>query len=482
MGKFTPVALAIALSMGVATAAQPLVAAIAAATLFAANHANAQSSVEPEEKFLLEGWAAYGDWRSDAPGIRRRFRPSDLPQPYATRAEGNSPIVVRKPAYAQLKVPVGFEVSLFASGLDQPRLLRVAPNGDVFVVESLAGRIRLLRSIDGHGDRNEVFATGLNLPFGIAFYPSGDNPKWLYVANTDSVVRFPYRNGNLHAQERAEIVVAKLPTGGHWTRDIAFSLDDTRMFISIGSASNAAEAIGAYNSVSPRRWAAALYQWMQQKLKGAPFDVEAERAGILVFDPEGGDRRIYASGIRNCVGMAVNPATGDLWCSTNERDRLGDDLPPDYITRVFRGSFFGWPWYYIGPNEDPLHKGARPDLKDKVIVPDILIQPHSAPLQMMFYSGEQFPTEYKGNVFAALHGSWDRTKPTGYKIIRSVVRGGVPFDEYEDFVTGFVIDDTEVWGRPVGVAQAKDGSLIFSEDGNGTIWRVRSVGRTSTSP
>jgi glucose/arabinose dehydrogenase len=152
--------------------------------------------------------------------------------------------------------------------------------------------------------------------------------------------------------------------------------------------------------------------------------------------------------------------TGDLWCSTNECDRLGDDLPPDYITRVHRGSFSGWPWYRLGPNEDPLHKGVRPDLKDKIIVPDILIQPHSAPLQMMFYTGEQFPTQYKGNVFAALHGSWNRAKRTGYKIIRSVVRDGVPSGEYEDFVTGFVINDNEVWGRPVGVAQAKDGSLI----------------------
>jgi glucose/arabinose dehydrogenase len=168
----------------------------------------------------------------------------------------------------------------------------------------------------------------------------------------------------------------------------------------------------------------------------------------------------------------VNPTTGDLWCSTNERDGLGDDLPPDYITRVREGGFYGWPWYYAGAHEDPRHQGARPDLKDKVIVPDVLLQPHSASLQLAFYTGAQFPAEFRGNVFAAEHGSWNRATRTGYKIIRAIVTDGVPTGEYEDFVTGFVIDDASVWGRPVGVATAKDGSLLFSEDGNGTIWRV----------
>ena len=171
-----------------------------------------------------------------------------------------------------------------------------------------------------------------------------------------------------------------------------------------------------------------------------------ERADVLVFSPKGEGRRVYASGIRNCVGMAVNSTTGDLWCSTNERDGLGDDLPPDYITRVREGGFYGWPWYYIGAHEDPHHIGARPDLKNEVIVPDILIQPHSASMQMMFYSGDQFPAEYKGNVFAAEHGSWNRAKRTGYKIIRGIVKDGVPTGAYEDFVTGFAIDDARVWG------------------------------------
>lgn len=349
----------------------------------------------------------------------------------------------------------------------------------------------MLRPSDSGGEvsRNEIFASGLSYPFGIAFFPNGDNPQWVYVANTDSVVRFRYRNDDLKTSSEPEVVVPILPYGGHVTRDVAFSLDNTKMFISVGSASNNAES--TINPWSPRQWVAFLRRIKKGlfggDIKRGLFDIkrglfgddEFERAGVLVFNPKGEGRRIYASGIRNCVGMAVNSATGDLWCSTNERDGLGDNLPPDYITRVREGGFYGWPWYYIGAHEDPLHVGARPDLKNEVIVPDILIQPHSASMQMMFYTGEQFPVEYKGNVFAAERGSWNRAKPTGYKIIRGIVKDGVPTGAYEDFVTGFVIDDARVWGRPVGIAQAKDGSLLFSDDGNGTIWRVSYEGRAS---
>jgi glucose/arabinose dehydrogenase len=457
-----------------------IIAAIAIYLLAAL--ANAQSPSAFGGNAVFEGKAAYGDWRSDVPGIRRHIKSSDLPAPYASPSMANSVAVVEMPANAQLKVPPSFEVKLFASGLDQPRLIRVAPNGDIFIAESLAGRIRVLRPSD-RGDevsRNEIFASGLKLPFGIAFYPKGSDPQWVYVAATDSVVRFPYRNGDLRANEKADIVVSSLPTGGgHWTRDIVFSQDDSKMFISVGSASNVAESTGTFDVASPRQSLAVLRQWVKKMLYGDLTDDETERAAVLVFDSQGNGRSIYASGIRNCVGMAVNSMTGDLWCSTNERDGLGDDMPPDYITRVRERGFYGWPWYYIGAHEDPRHKGARPDLKDKVIIPDILIQPHSASLQMMFYSGTQFPAEYKGNIFAAEHGSWNRAKPTGYKIIRAIVKDGVPTGEYDDFVTGFVIDDAHVWGRPVGVAEAKDGSLLFSEDGNGTIWRVTSRGRTS---
>ena len=444
--------------------------------------AGAQVLLAAGSNSVLIGKAAYGDWKSDAPGIRRHIKASDLPAPYASNSAANSAVVVGKPADARLNVPSGFQVELLASGLDQPRLIRVAPNGDIFIAESSVGRIRVLRRSDGGDEvsRNEIFASGLKLPFGIAFYPNSDDPQWIYVANTDLVVRFRYHNGDLRANEEAEVIVPTLPHGsGHATRDIAFSLDSTTMFISVGSASNDAELMATFDASAPREWMPFLRQRIKSLLLGRPSTEEVERADVLAFRPNGEGRRVYASGIRNCVGMAVNSTTGDLWCSTNERDGLGDDLPPDYITRVRDGGFYGWPWYYIGVHEDPLHVGARPDLKNEVIVPDILIQPHSASLQITFYTGEQFPSEYNGNVFAAEHGSWNRTKRTGYKIIRGVVKNGIPSGDYEDFVTGFVIDDARVWGRPVGIAQAKDGSLLFSDDGNGAIWRVSYVGNPS---
>jgi glucose/arabinose dehydrogenase len=454
-----------------------LVAVTAIVVSILSELAGAQSLLAASSNSLLVGKAAYGDWRSDAPGIRRHIREADLPAPYASSSTSNTAVVVGKPADARLNVPLGFQVKLLASGLDQPRLIRVAPNGDIFIAESGAGRVRVLRLSDSDEvSRNELFAAGLKLPFGIAFYPSGNDPQWVYVANTDSIVRFHYRNGDLRANEEAEVIVPIPPDGAHWTRDISFSLDDTKMFISVGSTSNDAES---FDTASPRQWVVLLRQRIKNVLFGRSSIDEIEHADVLAFNPKGEGRRIYASGIRNCVGMAINSTTGDLWCSTNERDGLGDDLPPDYITRVREGGFYGWPWYYIGAHEDPLHMGERPDLKNEVIVPDILIQPHSASMQMMFYTGGQFPVEYKGNVFAAEHGSWNRAKHTGYKIIRGIVKDGVASGSYEDFVTGFVIDDARVWGRPVGIAQAKDGSILFSDDGNGTIWRVSYAGHPS---
>lgn len=421
----------------------------------------------------LTGTAAYGDWRGDAPGVRRLIKATDLPAPMATPSARNSVVVERPPHGAELKTLPGFTVKQFATGLVKPRLIRVAPNGDIFVAESSSNRVRVLRpTADGSAvAANEVFASGLRQPFGIAFYPNGDDPQWVYIANTDSVVRFPYRSGDMKARGAAETLVTGIPSVHHWTRDVVFSKDGRTMFVSVGSGSNVAEGM-------ERLTGDALQKAIAGKPLGATWGPEAGRADVVAFDPDGKNRRIYATGIRNCVGMAVD-ANGTLWCSTNERDLLGDDLVPDYITRVKEGAFYGWPWFYIGANEDPRLKGARPDLKDKVTVPDILLQPHSASLQMMFYTGDQFPAEYKGSIFAAEHGSWNRAKRTGYKIIRGIVKDGVPTGEYEDFVTGFVIDDTASWGRPVGVAQAKDGSLLFSEDGNGTIWRVTHSDRRS---
>jgi glucose/arabinose dehydrogenase len=416
---------------------------------------------------VLTGKSAFGDWREDKPGLRRHIRAEDLPLADLARSSSSQARIVSRPADRKPIVPAGFEVSLFASGLDHPRLLRTAPNGDVFVAESNAGRITVLRpAISAGMPTREVFASGLRRPFGISFFPAGPDPQWVYIANTDSVIRFPYRNGDTKARGKAEVVVPKLPSGsGHWTRDVVFSADGKKMFVSVGSGSNVGEEI-------ERRAGTALQAWTSGHPLGAVWEPEIDRADVLAFDPEGGTPRIFATGIRNCVSMAITPENGDLWCSTNERDGIGHNVPPDYITRVREGAFYGWPWYYIGGNEDPRLRGERPDLKDKITVPDVLIQAHSASLGMTFYEGTQFPAEYRGNIFAAEHGSWNRGKRTGYKIIRVIVKDGIPTGEYEDFVTGFVVSDGEVWGRPVGVAIDKDGALLISEDGGGTIWRV----------
>jgi glucose/arabinose dehydrogenase len=414
----------------------------------------------------------FGDWRTDVAGKIHHIKPSDLPAPFETPSASNGTSIGRRPANAQLKVPTGFEIRQFASGLERPRILRVAPNGDIFTSESSAGRVRVLRpKADNSGvARNEVFASGLGYPFGIAFYPAGDNPEWVYVATSTTVVRFPYRNGDTVARGRPETLVTGIPGGGHVSRDIVFSPDGTRMFVSVGSESNVGDRMGRLEGAEKQKFIA-------DHPLGTAWGNEFERAAVLAFDPQGKGRRIFATGIRNCVGMAIQPGSGDLWCSTNERDLMGDDLVPDYITSVKEGRFYGWPWYYIGGNEDPRQKGVRPDLADKVTVPEILIQPHSASMQMLFYTGSQFPAAYKGSIFAAQHGSWNRAVRTGYKVIRGIMKDGKPTGQYEDFVTGFSIDADSVWGRPVGIAQARDGSLLFSEDGNGTIWRVTSTAR-----
>lgn len=421
----------------------------------------------PSARQALTGAAAFGDWRADAPGVRRKIVAADLPAPYATDPAAHVPRIVARPAGALPKVGADFHVSLFAEGLSKPRLLRVAPNGDVFVAETASGRLRLMRSpVPGAQAKPEIYASGLSQPFGMAFYPPGPEPRWLYVANTGSVVRFPYHSGDLIASGPPETIVEHLPTGGHSTRDITFSADGHEMYVSVGSASNVAEAMPLKQDGAAAAWDG------EQQAIGAAWGNEAQRADVLVFDPEGKARRIFATGIRNCVGLAIHPATHDLWCSTNERDLLGDNLVPDYVTRVKRGGFYGWPWYYIGDHEDPRLAGQRTDLEGKSIIPDVLIQPHSASLEMAFYDGAQFPSEYRDDAFVAEHGSWNRSRPTGYKVIRVLTKNGIPTGEYEDFMTGFVIDDNQVWGRPVGVAIAGDGALLVSDDANGLIWRV----------
>jgi glucose/arabinose dehydrogenase len=312
----------------------------------------------------------------------------------------------------------------------------------------------------------ETFASDLTSVYGIAFYPPGPDPKWVYVGEFGKVVRFPYKNGDLNASQAPETIVSDLAVGGnHWTRDVAFSPDGKTMYVAVGSASNVAELMG------PRP--ADFGAFEQSHSPGSAWEREEWRANVLAYDADGKNKRVFASGVRNCSGLAVQPGTGVVYCATNERDLLGDNLPPDYVTSVQKGAFYGWPWYYIGDHEDTRPSGGRrPDLADKVTVPDVLVQPHSAPLGIAFNPGGQFPADWTGDAFVALHGSWNRALRTGYKIVRLPFRNGKPTGEYQDFVIGFVANNQDVWGRPVGVVFAKDGSMLFSDDGNGVVYRV----------
>jgi glucose/arabinose dehydrogenase len=366
--------------------------------------------------------------------------------------------MVPRPANAWPIAPKGFKVELYATGLDNPRLLRLAPNGDLFLAESESGKIRVFRGVtpDGKPQQTSVFAEGLHQPFGIAFYPSGPDPKYVYIGDTDGIVRFAYKNGDLKAsgspQDLTELPGGgRLRGGGHWTRDLIFSKDGSKLFASVGSHSNVDDS-----DTHPE---------------------EYHRADVLQFTPDGKFVKVYAWGIRNCVGEAINPTTGELWCSTNERDGLGNNLVPDYVTHVQEGGFYGWPWWYMGGHQDPRHVGKHPELGPKVITPDIILNPHFASLQMMFYQGSQFPAEFKGDGFACEHGSWNRAQRSGYEVVRLPMKNGHATGEYEDFLTGFTVGNDQVWGRPVGVAEAKDGSLFVSDDGTRSIWHVIYTGK-----
>lgn len=435
-------------------------------SIFLSSAALAQDATAP----ALQGTSAFGGWQDDRPGTWRLILPKDLPKPSPTESVSNSADRVTAPEDAAPLLPEGFSAYRIASGLRGPRVVRVAPNGDLFVADSRANRLLVYR-LDESGAVTEqsVFASGLNQPYGIAFYPS-DRPRWVYVANSGSIVRFPYEEGDMSARGEPEEVVAGLPTGGHWTRDIAFSPDGGTLYVSVGSLSNVAEAIAAQLEVDAKVWA-------DEMPLGALWGSEEGRAQVRAYDPNGGNGRVVATGLRNCSGMAVQPKTGALWCVVNERDGLGDNVPFEYATTVRDGAFYGWPWYYIGSNEDPRHQGARPDLAGEVTIPDVLLQAHSAPLGITFYEGDRFPADYKGDAFVTMHGSWNRGTRTGYKVVRLKFENGRPTGAYMDFMTGFVLSDASVWGRPVGVAAAKDGALIVTEDGSGTIWRITYDGK-----
>jgi len=412
-------------------------------------------SSNPAMQAAMRAWPEpkppFTDFRYEHPGAIRKITVADLPQPYATRSAGNGPQIVARPDGAWPQAPAGFVVELYATGLRNPRLMRTAPNGDVFVAESEPGDVKVFRGFTPTGKPELVatFAAGLNSPYGIRFYPPGPDPEYLYIGTTDAVLRFPYRNGDTGARGPGERI-ASLPGGGnHWTRDIAFTPDGKKMLVSVGSASNVDDP-----DTTPR---------------------EYHRADILEFNPDGSEMRVYAYGLRNAgSGIEFDPKTGELWCSVNERDGLGDDLVPDYITHVEPGGFYGWPWFYLGAHQDPRHAGKHPELAGKVITPDVLLQPHNASLQFTFYEGAQFPENYRGDIFASQHGSWNRSVRTGYEIIRIPLhQTGHATGEYEEFVTGFVLPDGAVWGRPVGITVARDGSLLMTDDGSESIWRIR---------
>jgi glucose/arabinose dehydrogenase len=455
----------------------------------------------------ITGQAAFADYTQQKPGVMHKITSADLPPPFATESIDNGPNLVNRPSNAWPIAPAGFKVQLYAGGdaaapmqrsddirkiygptsgtFVMPRVIHAAPNGDLFLADSQAGSIFVLRGVttDGKAETVSKFASGLDHPFGIAFYPAGPTPRYIYVGTATEIVRFPYKSGELKAEtNKPDTIVPDIPGyaqlrgGGHWTRDVVFSADGNYMLVSVGSGSNIDDP-----DTHPR---------------------EFHRADVLEYTPEGKFVEVYAYGIRNCVGEAINPTTGQLWCSTNERDALGSDLPPDYVTHIQEGGFYGWPWYYIGGHKDPrlpepCADGAGPnpqskvplselqaksckrvDLSSKVITPDVLVQPHMASLEMTFYPmrASGFPAEFAGDAFAAEHGSWNRSKRGGYEVIMIPMKNGQAAGSYEDFLTGFVTPDGQVWGRPVGVTVGHDGALYVTDDGSRSVWRVSYTG------
>jgi glucose/arabinose dehydrogenase len=421
---------------------------------------------------VLTGKAAFGDYQQDKPGVKRLITAKDLEAPGATASASNAPGGVAMPEGALPLVPAGFKVEMVASGIDNPRAIRFAPNGDLFVANSEDGSVLVYR-FDEKGDakpsEQSTFADGLKQPYGIAFYPA-DKPEWVYVAESDGLKRFPYKDGDLKASGEPETLFDNINPDHHWTRDVVFSADGKTMYYSVGSGSN----VGLDKTMKTKPADVTVEQWTSAHPLGVAWGEEERRAAVLAYDPDGKNEKYFATGLRNCAGMALQPQTGDLWCVVNERDELGDNVPFDYATSVKDGAFYGWPWYYIGDNPDPRWaETPRDDLKGHVTVPDVLFQSHSAPLNIAFYNSDAWGADYKGDAFVALHGSWNRGTRTGYKVVKlDFDASGKATGEYEDFMTGFVVDAQNVWGRPVGVAVSPQGDLFVSEDGSGTIWKV----------
>jgi len=365
-----------------------------------------------------------------------------LPPPFQSKSSGNGPDSAKPPAGFLPTAPEGFRVSVFAKDFSNPRFLAVAPNGDVFVANTGAGQLIVLRDPQhtGGAQEREVFAGDLSRPFGIAFHDD-----YVYVGNNNAVVRFKYDKQTSKRTGEAEKILALPPGGGHFTRTIAFSKDGSKLYVSVGSSSN--------------------------------IDIEKDqrRAAVLVCDVDGKNWRIFASGLRNAVGLGIEPVTGAVWVAVNERDELGDDLPPDYFTSLQDGGFYGWPYSYIGSNVDPRVKPQKPDLVAKAIIPDVLLGAHVAPLQFAFYTAKEFPEQYQGGAFIAEHGSWNRAARDGYQVAFVGFKEGKPAADPVPFLTGMVpdVNAKNVNGRPVGVTVTQDGALLVSDDGAGVIYRVR---------
>jgi glucose/arabinose dehydrogenase len=395
---------------------------------------------------LLAGTVLASVALADAPGIKHEIRVQDLPKPYATPAVDNSSQTVSRPNGWLPRVLNGFSISVFANGLSDPRFMALAPNGDVFLAEPEANKITLLRDAnrDGKAEARFTFARGFDRPHGLAFHDGA-----LYVGDLNAVWKLDYADGATERGRQQRITQQSFGgKQGHSTRDIAFGPDGT-LYLAIGSAGNV-------ETSDPQT-----------------------RAGIQKVSPNG-MLSTYASGLRNPVGIVFRPGTREMWVTVNERDGLGDDLPPDYATHVEAGAFYGWPYAYIGPHPDPTFGAKRPDLVAKTKTPDVLFQPHSAPLGLAFYEGAQFPADYKGDAFVTFHGSWNSGKPHGYKVVRIHFAGGKPAGGYEDFVTGFWDGNTSpahVYGRPAGLLVAKDGSLLIADDAGKTVWRVGYTGK-----
>lgn len=444
------------------------VASLVAASAFALMAAGAYA----QDSSVLTGKDAFGDYTKDSPGVKRLIKATDLEPPGATESASNAPGAVPMPEGASPTVPEGFRAEMVASGIENPRAIRFAPNGDLFVANSEPGQVLVLHFDDPSQAKptsQEVFVDGLKQPYGIAFYPT-DKPEWIYIAESNGLKRFPYKAGDMKAEGNGETILSGIPPEHHWTRDVVFSKDGKTMYYSVGSGSN----VGLDMTMKPTPDGGDVESWISSHPLGVAWGGEERRAAVLAFDPDGKNERYFATGLRNCAGMTLQPATGNLWCVVNERDELGDNVPFDYATSVKEGAFYGWPWYYIGDNPDPRWKETpREDLKGQVTVPDVLFQTHSAPLNIVFDTSDAWGADYKGDAFVALHGSWNRGSRTGYKVVKlDFDESGKPTGEYEDFMTGFVIDKDNVWGRPVGVAIAQDGSLFVSEDASGTIWKV----------